>query len=577
MKFGQAHRITISLVVALALGELAVAVMHGFGIAFVVGFVALAALLPAALVLAHLRREVEGNYQQGARDRSGMPVDVPRILRSKRVVSGGFFGAMVAVGVPLVALTALFFVLFPRPPASGGTWLGSFFGAGGDRIHFTDVISLRSSNGAPLSSDPAVALRFTISDAPKTLPPVMPMRFRGAVLESFDGRSWRKSENAPEVAVVGLGAASGRAVRIERASFAPAGLLLPEGTTRVTDLERHGETAMTYVAWVGEAAPAIPSSAAATPGPSALVVPANASVRLRALAHEWTRSASTPRERSSALESRLRSTLRYHRASPSRAASDPLDDFLFVSKRGHCELFAASMALMLREVGVPSRLVTGLVGGTLNSFGGFYTVKQGDAHVWVEAWIDGRWATFDPTPSQPFVAPTGLLATVDDLGDALSYRWAPSVLGYDAASQSALLSQPRALGTIGLATFALLSAYFFVRWRLGSTSSTTHELRKLAKRLGRSARVLEGGARRHEISLAYEALERALAARGIVRDPSTPPLAHAEQLVADEHPLGPEVLALTQLYLDVRFGARPFEHDDRRAMNRRIALILRPA
>lgn len=575
MKFGQAHRITISLVVALALGELAVAIMLGFGIAFVVGFVALAALLPAALVLAHLRREVVGNYQQGARDRSGMPVDVPRILRSKRVVSRGFFGAMIAVGVPLVAFTALFFVIFPRPPASGGTWLASIFGWSGDRVHFTEVISLRSSNGAPLSSDPAVALRFTTEGAPKALPPVMPMRFRGAVLESFDGRSWRKSENAPEVAGIGLGAAGGRAVRIERASFAPAGLLVPEGTTRVTDLERHGETAMTYVAWVGDVGPSMQPGAGAPP-PSTLAVPASASVRLRALAHEWTQAASTPRERSSALESRLRSALRYDLASPSRAASDPLDDFLFVSKRGHCELFAASMALMLREVGVPSRLITGLVGGTLNSYGGFYTVKQGDAHVWVEAWVDGRWTTFDPTPSRPFVARTGPLAAVDDLGDALSYRWAPTVLGYDATSQSALLAQPRALGTIGIAALALLTAYLFARWRLGSASSTARELRRLATRLGHGGRGPEAASRRHEMTIAYQALERALAARGIVRDPSTPPLTHAERLVADEHPLGPEVLALTQLYLDVRFGARPFAHEERRAMNRRIALILRP-
>lgn len=576
MKFGQAYRITIWLVVALTVGELGVTTMLGFGVTFVVGFVAIAALLPAALVLAHLRREVLGNYQQGARDRSGLPVDVPRILRSQRVVSRSFFGAMVALGAPLLAFTALFFVLFPRPPASGGTWLASIFGWSGDRVHFTDVISLRTTNAAPLSSDPAVALRFTTSDAPTALPPVMPMRFRGAVLEAFDGRSWRRSENTPELGLTGLRADRERAVRIERAPFAPAGLLVPEGTTRVTDLELRGETAMAYVAWVGDAAPG-PPSAATTPRPSTLAVPATTSVRLRALAHEWTQSASTPRERSSALESRLRSTLRYDRASPSRAASDPLDDFLFVSKRGHCELFAASMALMLREVGVPSRLVSGLAGGALNAFGGFYTVKQGDAHVWVEAWVDGRWATFDPTPSQPFVATSGLLAAVDDLGDALSYRWAPSVLGYDATSQSALLSRPRALGTIGIAALALLTAYLFVRWRLGSTSSSARELQKLATRLGRGARGPEAASRRHEVTLAYEALERALVARGIVRDPSTPPLAHAERLVADEHPLGPEVLAVTQLYLDVRFGARPFEQDDRRAMNRRIALILRTA
>ena len=385
---------------------------------------------------------------------------------------------------------------------------------------------------------------------------------------------WRSESALDLVAAPALRDPLQRAVRIERASFDPPGLLVPDGTTRLTDLERHGETAADYVAWVG----ASPDTTPSTPAASTLAVPTNASPRLRALAHEWTQAATTPRERSAALEARLRTTLRYDRASPARAASDPLDDFLFVSKRGHCELFAASMALMLREVGVPSRLVTGLVGGTLNAYGGFYTVKQGDAHVWVEAYVDGRWTTFDPTPSSPFVAPTGLLAAADDLGDALSHRWAPDVFGYDATSRSALLAQPRTLATIGIAALALLAAWLSIRWRLvGSPSLVGRQLRRLAARIVRGARQPDDASRPHDATIAYEALEHALAARGITRDPSTPPLAHAEALVAAGHPLGAEVLALTQLYLDARFGARPFASDARRAMDRRIALLLQPA
>lgn len=535
VRFGAAHRVTVLLVLALSILDIVAATLLGGGLAFVIGFVALTVLLPTALALAHLRREVEGNYQQGARDRTGMPVDMPRILRSRRVVGHGFFAAMIGVGVPLVALTALFFVLMPRMSLGGGAWLASLLGTNGDRIHFTDAISLRSDNRAPLSSDPSIALRFTTSDAPKALPRVMPMRFRGAVLESFDGRVWRSESALDLVAAPALRDPLQRAVRIERASFDPPGLLVPDGTTRLTDLERHGETAADYVAWVG----ASPDTTPSTPAASTLAVPTNASPRLRALAHEWTQAATTPRERSAALEARLRTTLRYDRASPARAASDPLDDFLFVSKRGHCELFAASMALMLREVGVPSRLVTGLVGGTLNAYGGFYTVKQ---------------------------------------GDALSHRWAPDVFGYDATSRSALLAQPRTLATIGIAALALLAAWLSIRWRLvGSPSLVGRQLRRLAARIVRGARQPDDASRPHDATIAYEALEHALAARGITRDPSTPPLAHAEALVAAGHPLGAEVLALTQLYLDARFGARPFASDARRAMDRRIALLLQPA
>ena len=58
----------------------------------------------------------------------------------------------------------------------------------------------------------------------------------------------------------------------------------------------------------------------------------------------------------------------------------PLDHFLFESKRGHCEFFSTAMAMMLRELGIPSRNVTGFVGGTYNRVSRSYTVRQGDAH-----------------------------------------------------------------------------------------------------------------------------------------------------------------------------------------------------
>ncbi|MCZ7664978.1 MAG: DUF3488 and transglutaminase-like domain-containing protein [Thermoleophilia bacterium] len=79
----------------------------------------------------------------------------------------------------------------------------------------------------------------------------------------------------------------------------------------------------------------------------------------------------------------------------------PLSVFLEQTKTGYCELFASSMALMLRRVGVPARMVAGYLGGDFNPTGNYYLVRQLSAHVWVEAYIDGRgWVRFDPTPAQ---------------------------------------------------------------------------------------------------------------------------------------------------------------------------------
>jgi transglutaminase-like putative cysteine protease len=77
---------------------------------------------------------------------------------------------------------------------------------------------------------------------------------------------------------------------------------------------------------------------------------------------------------------------------------DPVEDFLFNRKQGHCEYSATAMALMLRAVDIPSRLVSGFKGGQLSGFSGAFVVEGRHAHAWVEAWVGGQWRTFDPTP-----------------------------------------------------------------------------------------------------------------------------------------------------------------------------------
>jgi hypothetical protein len=81
------------------------------------------------------------------------------------------------------------------------------------------------------------------------------------------------------------------------------------------------------------------------------------------------------------------------------AGIDPVEDFLFNRKRGHCEYFASALALMLRALEIPSRLVTGFKGADPLGTPGYYEVQQRHAHAWVEAYVDGRWMILDPTPA----------------------------------------------------------------------------------------------------------------------------------------------------------------------------------
>jgi len=84
---------------------------------------------------------------------------------------------------------------------------------------------------------------------------------------------------------------------------------------------------------------------------------------------------------------------------------DPVDFFLFDAKEDFCEYFASAMAVMLREMGIPSRVVEGYTTGTLDPNSGKYVVKELDAHAWVEAFFPTYgWIEFEPTPSQaPFL------------------------------------------------------------------------------------------------------------------------------------------------------------------------------
>jgi transglutaminase-like putative cysteine protease len=561
-----------ALIFILALLHFLLATLLGGGIAFVIGFVGIAFVLPAALALSHLRREVEGNYSQGARDRTGLPVDVPRILRSRRVIERRSLVALGSLSVPILGVTALLFLVLPRLGVSArGSWLSGFAldpRQGLGLVRFSDGVDL--GQRGELHPDPTPALRFRLDGLADPPPQRMPMRFRGAMLDTFDGRVWTRSRTdmsrlrAPDVA-------HDRAIAIEREPFDPAVTFLPAGTVALNVLDEPGrdQPPLRYVAYV-DAQLADPPSAALSPADRAhhLAVPAGLPARIGALAHAWTDSEATPDGKARAIAQHLRHDLAYDLASPSRGAEQPVDHFLFVSRRGHCELFATAMAMMLREVGIPSRNVTGLVGGTYNRFGGYYVVRQGEAHAWVEAYIDGPnagWRTFDPTPAAPSLpASTGFFASTSDLGDAFARRWVSGVVTYDGRRQAALVDALRAPLAIGVSSIVAMLVLVGLRRRLpmGNRRERASERRDARQHAD------EGAA-----TALYASLEAVLVTKGVIREASLPPLAYAERLQSERHPLAIDVLALTQLYLETRFGGRSLTGETRREFERGVSRV----
>jgi transglutaminase-like putative cysteine protease len=151
----------------------------------------------------------------------------------------------------------------------------------------------------------------------------------------------------------------------------------------------------------------------------------------------------TAEERAAAIERFLRTQFSYSAELDQNPVSDPIAHFLLSRRQGHCEYFASAMAVMLRVVHVPSRVVTGFYGGTYNPLTGWQIIRASDAHSWVEAFLPGRgWVTFDPTPPGP--APSALqsfLASTLLYADALEAAWRRWVVEYDLERQVDLVAR----------------------------------------------------------------------------------------------------------------------------------------
>ncbi len=118
------------------------------------------------------------------------------------------------------------------------------------------------------------------------------------------------------------------------------------------------------------------------------------------------------------------------------AGVSPIEDFIFNTKKGYCEHYATAMALMLRCLNIPSRIVTGYFGGEKNEYGGYIIVRQSNAHSWVEALIGDRWETFDPTPAASEPQPS----TIALFMDSLQLNWSRYVVGFSSIDQRKIIS-----------------------------------------------------------------------------------------------------------------------------------------
>ncbi|HEX9024038.1 MAG TPA: transglutaminaseTgpA domain-containing protein [Geobacteraceae bacterium] len=173
-----------------------------------------------------------------------------------------------------------------------------------------------------------------------------------------------------------------------------------------------------------------------------LRLPSPLSPRLAAVAEELARRGRSDEEKLALLKGYFAAQRLSYATSGLPVSADPLADFLLVTRRGNCEFFASSFALLLRMAGVPSRLVGGYFGGEYNELGGYYLVTEDMAHVWVEVYLAGKgWVTFDPSTlavdfrKREEAKEAGLAHRLALFADSCSYYWNIAVITYDLEKQ----------------------------------------------------------------------------------------------------------------------------------------------
>jgi transglutaminase-like putative cysteine protease len=468
-------------------------------------------------------------------------------------------GTLLAQSAPLMLVL---FVLFPR--VQGPMWSlpqDAYAGITG----LSDEMAPGSVSRLILSD--AIAFRVSFDSQ---IPPANRLYWRGPVLWDFDGHTW----TAPRVPFMAQREYQARDDPIEytvtvephsrRWLFAldlPS--RVPPSSTMSSDFQLFYQTAVNIRVRY-DMASHLSYRDNAEPGRRelrrALALPANANPRSRELASQMRKAAPGERAYIAAVLGMFRDQNFYYTTTPPLLREDPVDEFLFSTRAGFCEHYASSFAVLMRAAGIPARIVTGYQGGELNTIGNYLTVRQADAHAWVEVWLnDDGWVRVDPTAAvSPARVEAGVAAAVPQAEelpfllrgeypwlrrarmtwDSVANSWNQAVLGYTQDRQRQLM---RRVG-IDDATWRSLATVMFI-----ATGAITLALALLMLHKLRAARP-------DPVTAAYSRFCERLARCGVKRHPSEGPDAFRKRAIAARPELTQPIGSISEIYIRLRYG-----------------------
>lgn len=393
------------------------------------------------------------------------------------------------IAAQALPLMLLIFLIFPR---IGPLWSmplprQSAFTGMSDTVRFGDI--------AQLSQSGERAFRVEFEGG---APSVENLYWRGLVLEKFDGETWRRAlwrgnKVAPyQNIAAGLGYTITLEPGVHRWLYSlPVSSISRDDVFQDYAYQWHPKKPLTgrlrYRAVSNQTTTLEERQASVVE--RNLYLPRIGNNKAKGLAASWRQQYADP-------EDRIAAALRYfgeqefvYTLSPPLLEDDTVDGFLFGTRQGFCEHFAASFSFLMRAAGVPSRLVVGYQGGEYNSGDGYLLVNQSDAHAWSEVWLEGEgWRRIDPTAA---VAPNRIRLGAENLFrndagflsqspfslrrfawatqlrhymDSINYAWARWVLNYDTETQLGVLQNllgelniPRLLLLVGFVVSAFLA------------------------------------------------------------------------------------------------------------------------
>jgi len=306
----------------------------------------------------------------------------------------------------------------------------------------------------------------------------------------------------------------------------------------------------------------------------------------------------------------LRDEFTYRLSNPDTGVTDPVIHFLFERRSGHCELFASGHAALCRSIGIPARVITGYRASEYNRLGGYYVVRQSHAHAWTEVYCGPQlgWRTYDATPPADVDAEhaggDSWLDGARSVYDHFEYLWLRTIVAYDQRTRDAVLGEMS--DTITTQTTSdqtvLGKAIAFIvelprTWRLDKIGYTAAGIVTvmLGVAIGSLARLLILR-RRKLVALQLTAVPRAkrrgmtrklrfylrmlemIERHGHVRPAWQSPFQFATELSGRSAARFEPVVALTEVFYEVRFGHRDLDpprrtrvKDNLRALERGLA------